>query len=654
MSVTITDAQYAGSYHSNGHIRSRAVFSYSVASSTNTTVTLNVTVSLQVKTTATGKVGISYNLADPVVKFKIGSTVVDSIAAPSSWNSGQALPDVSVTATNTWTQVTSLSKSITVTKSTSTQSLVIYQFYMNFAGKEQATDGYSRLSNWNSSDVAFYTVPVKSYTIAYNANGGSGAPSSQTKTHGTSITLSTATPTRDGYSFAGWNTKSDGSGTSYAAGATFTSNANTTLYAKWTAIVSSLTIGTVKAIRVADSSSTTESDEGECAYVTVKYTAKGAAAATISLAATCKDDQDNSKTCTVSANQSKDANADKTGTFTVRASTLDIEKRYTFALTVSAAVTGQATKTASKSVVLPMAFFTMDVLAGGKGVAFGKPSTRSGLDIGMAAYTGKTLTFENAELDRDGANPQSTTYGTAYPRWVDNGGELVGLIRASRLTDGTQRLAIAAYNEVSGEDVNNGIILCVGADGSKSYTVGDPGAFCNAILATGYADGMDAKIASLSGATQIWRLMANCVNSNNADSRNGHQIGINVNNTDLSVYDYTSSASVYRLYSDQYTVNTDTVADICSAASNITINSASYRERAGMACFEVKFTPSAAISSATTVFTLASGKKPALTTNGCDSSTTYCCLVNTSGTVQCRRALTSGTSYTFRATYMLA
>lgn len=44
-----------------------------------------------------------------------------------------------------------------------------------------------------------------SYTISYNANGGSGAPGSQTKTHGTDLTLSSTKPTRNGYNFSKWN-----------------------------------------------------------------------------------------------------------------------------------------------------------------------------------------------------------------------------------------------------------------------------------------------------------------------------------------------------------------------------------------------------------------------------------------------------------------
>lgn len=76
--------------------------------------------------------------------------------------------------------------------------------------------------------------PYATYTVAYNANGGSGAPSSQTKTHGTNLTLSSTKPTRTGYTFTEWNTKSDGSGTSYSSGGNYTANSGITLYAIWT------------------------------------------------------------------------------------------------------------------------------------------------------------------------------------------------------------------------------------------------------------------------------------------------------------------------------------------------------------------------------------------------------------------------------------
>lgn len=77
------------------------------------------------------------------------------------------------------------------------------------------------------------TPTPKTYTITYDANGGSEAPSSQTKTENVDLTLSDTKPTREGYTFVNWNTKKDGTGTSYNAGDTYKQNANVTLYAQY-------------------------------------------------------------------------------------------------------------------------------------------------------------------------------------------------------------------------------------------------------------------------------------------------------------------------------------------------------------------------------------------------------------------------------------
>ena len=87
--------------------------------------------------------------------------------------------------------------------------------------------------NWPANDGFSVRLVKNIYTISYDANSGSGAPSEQMKYHGIDLSLSSAVPTRAGYVFKGWNTAADGSGTSYASGATFGGNADTTLYAQW-------------------------------------------------------------------------------------------------------------------------------------------------------------------------------------------------------------------------------------------------------------------------------------------------------------------------------------------------------------------------------------------------------------------------------------
>ena len=67
--------------------------------------------------------------------------------------------------------------------------------------------------------------------VTYDANGGSGAPSTEYKVDGTSISISTTKPTKSGYTFKEWNTKSDGTGTFYAPGATYSTNTSLSLYA---------------------------------------------------------------------------------------------------------------------------------------------------------------------------------------------------------------------------------------------------------------------------------------------------------------------------------------------------------------------------------------------------------------------------------------
>ena len=71
------------------------------------------------------------------------------------------------------------------------------------------------------------------YTVSYNANGGSGAPASQTKTKDVILTLSSIKPTRNGYSFMGWSTSSTATAPTYSAGGSYTDNASVTLYAVW-------------------------------------------------------------------------------------------------------------------------------------------------------------------------------------------------------------------------------------------------------------------------------------------------------------------------------------------------------------------------------------------------------------------------------------
>jgi uncharacterized repeat protein (TIGR02543 family) len=114
-----------------------------------------------------------------------------------------------------------------------------------FAGWNTASNGsgttYQAGSTFaiGATDVVLYAKwnSALTYTISYSGNGQTSgtAPTNQTKTHSVDITLATNSGNlaRTGYTFAGWNTLPDGSGTNYPVSFNYTSDANLTLYAKW-------------------------------------------------------------------------------------------------------------------------------------------------------------------------------------------------------------------------------------------------------------------------------------------------------------------------------------------------------------------------------------------------------------------------------------
>ena len=82
--------------------------------------------------------------------------------------------------------------------------------------------------------VSVISTPPTSYTVTFNGNGSTGG-SMATETDSAATALTANAFTRTGYTFAGWNTAANGSGTSYANGASYPFTASATLYAHWTA-----------------------------------------------------------------------------------------------------------------------------------------------------------------------------------------------------------------------------------------------------------------------------------------------------------------------------------------------------------------------------------------------------------------------------------
>ena len=72
-----------------------------------------------------------------------------------------------------------------------------------------------------------------SATLTYNSNNSSNSTSTVNASIGETVTIGGNTFSYDGYTFVGWNTKADGTGTSYSAGDSFVISSDSTLYAIW-------------------------------------------------------------------------------------------------------------------------------------------------------------------------------------------------------------------------------------------------------------------------------------------------------------------------------------------------------------------------------------------------------------------------------------
>ena len=96
---------------------------------------------------------------------------------------------------------------------------------------------------WDTSDSMWKLQGAsETITITFDANGGEGTMDAQTAESGTDTVLTVNVFTHEGYTFSGWNTSADGTGTAYADGATVNLSESTTLYAQWTPNVASYTV----------------------------------------------------------------------------------------------------------------------------------------------------------------------------------------------------------------------------------------------------------------------------------------------------------------------------------------------------------------------------------------------------------------------------
>lgn len=255
--------------------------------------------------------------------------------------------------------------------------------FQGWATSASGSVTYAAGANYTANAaVTLYAVwKAITYSVKYNANGGTGAPSTQTKTYGTALKLSSTKPTRTNYTFLGWATSASATTAQYAAGGSYTANAATTLYAVWKLAYTKPKIGGFTVARC--DSTGAASEEGTCALVKFTWSTFNAVQQ-VKIEWVSASTASDSTTLTVSGN-SGSVNT------VVGGGLLDVDRTYIIKATVSDS--GGST---SLTRTLSGTKFAIDFLVGGKGAAVGKPAELEGyFDVGFKMRNRAAITHDN-------------------------------------------------------------------------------------------------------------------------------------------------------------------------------------------------------------------------------------------------------------------
>lgn len=211
----------------------------------NTLWTLNGSNDVKFTTTAAGPYTFIYNTSNKSIKvqYPTAYTVTYSRVPTAAANAPTTTPSFSsgdYVLANT---------SVTFTAKTANTGYTWTGWYSNNSGTGDALStnlAYTRSITANTTIYAVYTA--NTYTVKFDANGGSGNMSNQNFTYGTAQNLTANTFTRTGYTFAGWATSANGNKVyddkQSVSNLSSTNGATVTLYAKWTATNYTITYNT--------------------------------------------------------------------------------------------------------------------------------------------------------------------------------------------------------------------------------------------------------------------------------------------------------------------------------------------------------------------------------------------------------------------------
>ncbi len=265
-----------------------------------------------------------------------------------------------------------VAKEIWVNRTKATQSVL--------CTAEARVSGFA--AGTSRSDLRISVPPLPSHTVSYNANGGSGAPGSQTKWWGEFLTLSNTRPTRANHTFLGWATSANGA-VAYQPGGRFGSDNNVTLYAKWKLNTKPPTIQSFTAQRVDEAGDMAESGTRVKLYVTWKCDTSGDSANTVQSVTIAVQDGGTWKETPVTASGA-------TGTGTVTLTGLSADASWRFRATVR-----DKYGTVNTYTTVGQQRFLLDFSAGGRGIGIGVGAPAEGV-----AINGNPVTVNGCRMPR--------------------------------------------------------------------------------------------------------------------------------------------------------------------------------------------------------------------------------------------------------------
>lgn len=259
-------------------------------------------------------------------------------------------------------------KTLTLSGTKPTRTGYTFKNWLSSAQNKSFDPGDSYTHNAATTMTAQWTA--NTYTVKYNANGGTGAPSNQTKTYGKTLTLSFVKPTRENYSFLGWATSADATEAAYAAGASYTGNAALTLYAVWKLDYKEPRVIINFAKRANGS---VVNDEGTSVLFSISWECDPSTTVK-SIKCRYKKAADTESAYTAYSAISLGSGASAIPT--LGGGSISPSYAYNFNFSIE---DNNGHTNSSLVITIPSSAFVIDFLSGGKGVAMGKAATQEGI-----------------------------------------------------------------------------------------------------------------------------------------------------------------------------------------------------------------------------------------------------------------------------------